>query len=110
MAVKYKAARLLLLQRTPMGVASEWEMPQRIGKDWSIKEMLYGLRFQDLVDANDDPIDFTTLVPNDELLEVLGEPEVNTWTGTDLSEARDAAVAWVTVYLSGPGVSTGASV
>lgn len=94
-AIVAKAARLLALPGSPFGVSGEGEWGFAIRPDYTINEMLYGLRYKDL------EIDDITVTTTD-VINALGTTAEN-WSNnqTQLELALAAATAWVEEALEG---------
>jgi hypothetical protein len=97
-AAKAKAVRFLSLPGAPFGALGDGEGGMGVAMlrpDYAIRELLFGLSVYD----------WTAAVTSDVIIDALGGDHnySSAYNGSEISRARDAAVAWVLSYLaSGP--------
>lgn len=96
-AVLFKAIRIYSLMEAPMGYRGSTDFDQStVRPDFTIKELLYGLRFRGV------PYDLTALVSDDDVIKAM-ELDPDEFPSADLPKvqtALSAACSWVEDYLN----------
>lgn len=101
-AAKAKAVRFLSLPGAPFGALGDGEGGMGVAMlrpDYAIRELLFGLSVYDWTESH------FAAVTSDVIIDALGGDHnySSAYNGSEISRARDAAVAWVLSYLaSGP--------